>query len=202
MLTTFNNVFTYPVPDLVFRRSKLSCLLQLVSFPYHGFRCWYRFVKWSLLRRNGRALWFSRLLLQMVGRIERLDITISRRRRRHWLVDISIPPPSFNPVALFLSRFPLSKIPKQGFFNPIKYIWHLLLYLLLFYDSTFFRLGLKHWVFMSVKQLSLKKYQDYYIVQKESAWPPASGWSGSDVDSTYSLGASPNPTISVTASGW
>ena len=35
------------------------------------------------------------------------------------VVDISIPPPSFKPIALFLSRSPLSKTPKQVFFNPI-----------------------------------------------------------------------------------
>ena len=32
------------------------------------------------------------------------------------VVDISIPPPSFKHVALSLSRFPLSKTPKQVFF--------------------------------------------------------------------------------------
>ena len=35
------------------------------------------------------------------------------------VVDISIPPPSFKPVSLYLSRSPLSKTPKQVFFNPI-----------------------------------------------------------------------------------
>ena len=40
---------------------------------------------------------------------------------REWstVVDISIPPPSFKPVSLYLSRSPLSKTPKQVFFNPI-----------------------------------------------------------------------------------
>ena len=40
---------------------------------------------------------------------------------REWstVVDISIPPPSFKPVSLSLSRSPLSKTPKQVFFNPI-----------------------------------------------------------------------------------
>ena len=37
--------------------------------------------------------------------------------------DISIPPPSFELVSLSLSPSPLSKIPKQVFFNPYKYIW-------------------------------------------------------------------------------
>ena len=39
------------------------------------------------------------------------------------VVDISIPPPSFKPVSLSLSRISFySKTPKQVFFNPIKYI--------------------------------------------------------------------------------
>ena len=36
--------------------------------------------------------------------------------------DIFIPPPSFKPVAMSLSQSPLSKTPKQVFFNPIIYI--------------------------------------------------------------------------------
>ena len=42
-------------------------------------------------------------------------------KEREWstVVDISIPPPSFKPVSLSFSRFPLSKTPKQVFFNPI-----------------------------------------------------------------------------------
>jgi hypothetical protein len=35
------------------------------------------------------------------------------------VVDISIPPLSFRPVSLILPRSPLSKTPKQVFFNPI-----------------------------------------------------------------------------------
>ena len=40
---------------------------------------------------------------------------------REWstVVDISIPPPSFQPVSLSLPRSSLSKTPKQVFFNPI-----------------------------------------------------------------------------------
>ena len=34
------------------------------------------------------------------------------------VVDILIPPPCFKPVSLYLSRSPLSKTPKQVFFNP------------------------------------------------------------------------------------
>ena len=49
---------------------------------------------------------------------------LSEGAAREWstVVDISIPPPSFKPVSLSLSRSPLSKTPKQVFFNPIKYI--------------------------------------------------------------------------------
>ena len=42
------------------------------------------------------------------------------------VVDISIPPPSFKPIALPLSRSPLSKTPKQVFINPINIFEHLL----------------------------------------------------------------------------
>ena len=40
---------------------------------------------------------------------------------REWstVVDISIPPPSYRHVSLSLSQSPLSKTPKQVFFNPI-----------------------------------------------------------------------------------
>ena len=49
---------------------------------------------------------------------------LSEGAAREWstVVDISIPPPSFKPVSLSLSRSPLSKTPKQVFFNPYKYI--------------------------------------------------------------------------------
>ena len=42
-------------------------------------------------------------------------------KEREWstVVDISIPPPYFKPVSLYLSRSLLSKTPKQVFFNPI-----------------------------------------------------------------------------------
>ena len=51
----------------------------------------------------------------------------SKRRSVHrvmesTVVDISMTPPFFLPVSLSLSRSPLSKTPKQVFFNPIKYI--------------------------------------------------------------------------------
>ena len=52
---------------------------------------------------------------------------LSEGAAREWstVVKICIPPPSFNPVSLFLSRSPLFKTPKQVFFNPI-HIWTLL----------------------------------------------------------------------------
>ena len=56
------------------------------------------------------------------------------------VVDISILPPSFKPVSLFLSRiYYILKTPKQVFFNPIKYILTSFTTLyLLFYNYTFF----------------------------------------------------------------
>ena len=53
------------------------------------------------------------------------------------VVDISIPPPSFKPIALFFSRSPLSKTSKQVFFNPINIFEHLLHTLFYYYQSTF-----------------------------------------------------------------
>ena len=53
------------------------------------------------------------------------------------VVDISIPPPSFKPVALPLPRSPLFKTPKQVFFNPIKYIFDIF-YTTLFYYYQFY----------------------------------------------------------------
>ena len=49
---------------------------------------------------------------------------LSEGAAREWstVVDISIPLPSFKLVPFSLSRSPLSKTPKQVFFNPIKYI--------------------------------------------------------------------------------
>ena len=46
---------------------------------------------------------------------------LSEGAAREWstVVDISIPPPFFRPVLLSLLRSPLSKTPKQVFFNPI-----------------------------------------------------------------------------------
>jgi len=40
-------------------------------------------------------------------------------RNESTVVDIYIPPPSFKPLSLSLSRSSLSKTPKQVFFNPI-----------------------------------------------------------------------------------
>ena len=53
------------------------------------------------------------------------------------VVDISIYPPSFKFVPLLSPRSPLSKTPKQVFFNPIKYILTLLHTLLLFFNILF-----------------------------------------------------------------
>ena len=46
---------------------------------------------------------------------------LSEGAAREWstVVSIFISPPSFKPVSLYLSRSPLSKTPKQVFFNPI-----------------------------------------------------------------------------------
>jgi hypothetical protein len=62
--------------------------------------------------------------------------------------------------------------------------------------------NLKYWVFMTVAQLNAANYRDYYLIQDNSAWPPASGWAGTNEDSTYSIGAGPNPTVTKIVSGW
>ena len=59
-----------------------------------------------------------------------------------------------------------------------------------------------YWLFMTLGQLNAADYRDYYNVQSTAAFPPTTGYSGSDADAVYSLGALPNPTIEKTASGW
>ena len=80
----------------------------------------------------------------------RLTFLWRRSVHREWkhcswhLYDISIPPPSFKPVSLSLSRISsILKQPKQVFFNPYKYIWlfYTLYYCFLIY---FFRLTSKY----------------------------------------------------------
>ena len=56
------------------------------------------------------------------------------------VVDISMTPPSFKPVSLFLSRSPLSKTPKQVFFNPTKYILNTFTHSITVFLIYFFRL--------------------------------------------------------------
>ena len=68
------------------------------------------------------------------------------------VVDISIPPPSFKPVPLSLSRisFYSKNTPNKSFFNPIKYIFeHLLPHTLFtdFYNSTFFSFNVQNFYF-------------------------------------------------------
>ena len=53
------------------------------------------------------------------------------------VVDISMTFPSFKPVSLFLSRFPLSKTPKQVFFNPINIFDTFTTLYYCFYNYTF-----------------------------------------------------------------
>ena len=62
-----------------------------------------------------------------------------RSEHRKWstVVSISITPLSFKPVSLSLSRSPLSKTPKQVFFNPIN-IFDTFTTLFYYYQSTFF----------------------------------------------------------------
>ena len=74
-----------------------------------------------------------------------------RSEHREWstVVDISIPLPSFKPVSLFLARSPLSKIPKQVFFDPINIfdIFYTLYYYFIIY---FFRLTSTFYIFTGV----------------------------------------------------
>ena len=71
---------------------------------------------------------------------ERRKYSKRRSAHREWstVVDISIRPSSFKPVLLPLSRSPLSKTPKQVFFNPINIfdIFYTLYYC--FFIYTFF----------------------------------------------------------------
>ena len=77
---------------------------------------------------------------------------LSEGAAREWstVVSISIHPPSFKPVSLSLSRSPLSKTPKQVFFNPINILTllHTLFYYYQFYffflTSTFIFTAINH----------------------------------------------------------
>ena len=83
-------------------------------------------LKKSIEEKNNDAL---RLASEVQHAITKSDETqrvangeySSEGAAREWntVVDISIPPPSYKPVSLSLSRSFLSKIPKQVFFNPI-----------------------------------------------------------------------------------
>ena len=53
-------------------------------------------------------------------------------------IDISITPPSFKPVALSLSRSPLSKTPKQVFFLTLSIFCHFYQHYNTIIKSTFF----------------------------------------------------------------
>ena len=67
---------------------------------------------------------------------------LSEGAAREWstVVKICIPPPSFNPVSLFLSRSPLFKTPKQVFFNPI----HILTLLPHFFSYYYYKFTFFH----------------------------------------------------------
>ena len=69
---------------------------------------------------------------------------LSEGAAREWstLVDIFKTLPSFKPILLFLSRSPLSKTPKQVFFNPI-HIFVTFTTLFYYYQFYFFRLTFK-----------------------------------------------------------
>ena len=57
---------------------------------------------------------------EMQSQIKEVSIQAKERHANgSTVVDIFIPPPYFQPVSLSFSRSPLSKIPKQVFFNPI-----------------------------------------------------------------------------------
>jgi len=104
---------------------------------------------------------------------------LSEGAAREWstVVSISIHPPSFKPVSLSLSRSPLSKTPKQVFFNPIN-ILTLLHTLLLFYNllfrltSTFIFTG-KNTCFADVVPEMQKRLSD--ILGRVKIAPPPTG---------------------------
>ena len=81
-------------------------------------------------------------------------VSIFKRRERasrngSTVVKIFIPPPSFKPVSLSLSRSPLFKTPKQVFFNPI-HIWTLLphFFSYYYYKFTFFHFNVNFFQFL------------------------------------------------------
>ena len=84
------------------------------------------------------------------------------------VVDIFIPPPSFKPVSLSLSRISFySKTPKQVFFNPINIFWHLLHTLFYYYQFYFFRWTFKIFIFTAY-QLLKEKHRKKLLMEKVS----------------------------------
>ena len=74
-------------------------------------------------------------------------VVISRYSEWSTVVDISIPPPSFKPVSLSLSRISsILKHPNMSFFNPYKYIFDIFYHTVftVFYNYTFFRFNVKN----------------------------------------------------------
>ena len=87
------------------------------------------------------------------------------------VVDISIPPPSFKPVSLFLSRISsILKYPNKSFFNPINIYLNILLHthsitvfiIILFFVLTFKILFLQHLI-LQTKKNQPKNFQILYL---------------------------------------
>ena len=80
-------------------------------------------------------------------------VSIFKRRERasrngSTVVKIFIPPPSFKPVSLSLSRSPLFKTPKQVFFNPIHILTSFTtLFSYYYYKFTFFHFNVNFFNF-------------------------------------------------------
>ena len=82
------------------------------------------------------------------GHTLRLVGIYSEGAAREWstVVDISITPPSFKPISLFLSRYSVSKTPKQVFFNPIN-IFDTFTTLFYYYQFLLFSFNVKFYFY-------------------------------------------------------
>ena len=103
---------------------------------------------------------------QMVSKIQ--NTKSERASIANWstVVKISIPPPSFRPVSLSLSRSSLFKTPKQVFFNPINvFDSFTTLYLHYFIKYTFFHFNVKFYILNS--RLNLVKIQVVVLLPME-----------------------------------
>ena len=101
-------------------------LLTMMSPGQLSYTIW-SIAKLSPLLTTTKPILSIKIISSIVTKLNDMHGKYSKRREHasrngSTVVDIHISPPSFKRVALYFLRYPLSKTPKQVFFNPYKYI--------------------------------------------------------------------------------